>query len=140
MHLRIDSIEQALRDSELVKSEMTDAGYRVAYLIALDNLLAGKVVIADSVNPISITRNAWSDIAKRAGARAIEVEIVCSDQTEHRRRVETRTGDIPGSTLPTWDEVIAREYHPWDHEHLVIDTAKVGVDEGVAAIRDAAKL
>jgi len=140
MHLRIDSIEQAMRDSELVKGEMTDAGYRIAYAIALDSLRAGQTVIADCVNPISITRDAWIDIAKRAGVKAIEVEIVCTDRAEHRRRVETRSRDIPGSTLPSWDEVIGREYHPWDHEHLVIDAAKFRVEEAVAAIRDAAKL
>src|SRR5688572_12402612 len=38
IHLRIDSIEQALRDSGRLKDELWDAGYRVAYAVAANNL------------------------------------------------------------------------------------------------------
>jgi hypothetical protein len=53
----------------------------------------------------------------------LEVEIVCSDVREHRRRVETRPSDVPGLRLPTWEEVQAREYRAWDRPRLVVDTA-----------------
>jgi predicted kinase len=87
VHLRIDSIEQALRESGVVEGPIYDAGYRVAYALAEDNLRLGRIVIADSVNPIQLTRDAWLDVATRAGVSAIEVEIQCSNVTEHRRRV-----------------------------------------------------
>jgi predicted kinase len=80
-------------------------------------------VVADCVNPLQITRDAWISVASRAHARAVEVEVICSDPCEHRRRVENRVADIPGSKLPTWDEVVSREYEPWRREHVVIDTA-----------------
>jgi predicted kinase len=70
-------------------------GYSVAYAIAEDNLRLGRIVIADCVNPWPLTRDAWRSVADRAGARAVEVEIVCSDRAEHRRRVESRAADIP---------------------------------------------
>ena len=54
---------------------------------------------------------------------AVEVEITCLDPAEHRRRVATRTADIDGHRLPTWQEVVERDYQPWDRERIVIDTA-----------------
>jgi hypothetical protein len=37
--------------------------------------------------------------------------------------------------LPRWDEVIARDYRPWETERLEIDTALVTVEEAVRRIR-----
>src|SRR5690349_16926495 len=76
--LRVDSIEQAIRESGIVPGSVDDAGYRAAYALAQDNLRLGHDVIGDSVNPWMLTRNAWRDAGLRAGARVIEVEIVCS--------------------------------------------------------------
>lgn len=133
-YLRIDSIEQALRDSEARIQPMNDAGYRIAYAMAEDNLALGLSVVADCVNPISITREAWREIANRLGVRVLEVEVRCSDVGEHRRRVETRVVDIPGLIPPAWEEVEAREYHPWDRDHLVMDTAKESPEQIVRSI------
>jgi predicted kinase len=97
----------------------------------------GGAVVADSVNPIPLTRDAWLSVAHRAQIRALEVEIICSDLNEHRRRVETRTADIPGLCLPAWEDVAGRDYHPWSREHLVIDTAARTTAQNVALIREA---
>jgi hypothetical protein len=43
---------------------------------------------------------------------------------EHRKRAETRTADVKGLRLPTWEEIESREYHKWQNERTVIDTAK----------------
>jgi hypothetical protein len=64
----------------------------------------------------------------------LNVEVVCSDLEEHRRRVESRVADIAGHRLPTWSEVIDRDYRAWDEPRLVIDTAKMAVEESVGAI------
>jgi predicted kinase len=132
--LRIDSIEQAMRACGRMNQALDDAGYRVAYAVAEDNLRIGRTVIADSVNPLRVTREAWRAVAKRTGVEAVEIEIECSDVEEHRRRVETRRTDIPGLALPTWEEVSGREYDPWDGEHIVIDTAARTVEENAVAI------
>jgi len=134
VHLRIDSIEQAIRNSGVVQGSIDDAGYRVAYALAEDNLRLGQIVIADSVNPIQLTRDAWLDVAARANVQAVEIEIVCADANEHRRRVETRTADIFGLRLPTWDEVLARGLAPWNREHLVLDTASKTQEETAATV------
>ena len=134
LHIRIDSIEQAIRAGTTRSQPMDDLGYRVGYAVAEDNLRIGLTVIADSVNPIRLTRDAWLDVAKRAGVRSIEIEVRCSVPEEHRRRVEVRTADIPGFTTPTWADVVARDYDAWDREHLVIDSATSTVNENVRVI------
>ena len=135
-YVRIDSIEQAVRDSGAVTQPLSDAGYRVGYAVAEDNLRLGRTVVTDSVNPLSLTRDAWIEVAKRARVSAVEIEVKCSDPNEHRRRVETRATDISGLQLPTWEEVVSREYHSWARERFVIDTAACTVDTSVAMIRE----
>jgi len=137
MHLRIDSIEQAIRNCSPVVPPLDDAGYRVAYAIAEDNLRIGRTVVADSVNPLPITRDAWLEVGQRTQIINIEIEVICSDPREHRRRVEGREPDICGLRLPTWEEVISREYHPWNREHIVIDTASRSVEQNVKIVRQA---
>jgi predicted kinase len=129
-HVRIDSIEYAIRQSGVVQGDLYDAGYRAAYAVAEDNLRLGLPVVADSVNPLPITRRAWREVAVRAGVGVVEIEVVCSDTAEHRRRVETRGTDFPGWLL-TWQEVIDRDYHPWDSRRAVLDTAQTSVEAAV---------
>jgi predicted kinase len=137
VYLRIDSIEQAIRDSGVASKSLDDEGYRVSYAVAEDNLRLGRTVIADSVNPLQLTRDAWVGVAERAGVNAVEVEITCSNPEQHRWRVETRIADIDGLRPPTWQEVVAREYQPWNREHIVIDTAGRSVAESVKELREA---
>ncbi|MGK7862667.1 AAA family ATPase [Falsiroseomonas sp. E2-1-a4] len=133
--IRIDHIEQALRDAGI--ADDGPAGYLAGYAVARANLSLGLSVVADSVNPLRITRNAWRDAAHAAGAAFIEVEVVCSDADEHRRRVETRAIDIPGLVPPDWDAVQRREYEGWDRPRLVIDTAGRSLDASLAELRAA---
>lgn len=120
-YLRIDTIEQGLR--ELCGVNVIAEGYRLAYRIAEDNLTVGNSVIADSCNPLELTRQEWMRCASDAGAHGVNIEIVCTDDAEHQQRVETRRSEVPGLRLPTWDQVLNREYHSWSCERLVIDTA-----------------
>jgi predicted kinase len=136
VHLRIDSIEQALRNAG---HEVEGEGYRVAYAIAEDNLRLGRAVIADCVNPWPLTRTEWRAVAERAGLPSLDVEIVCSDREEHRRRVESRHPDIAGHRVPDWQEVVDRDYREWDRERLVIDTARFTIAESVRAILSASR-
>ncbi len=132
VHLRIDSIEQALRNSDVPISG--PEGYVVAYAVAEDNLRLGHTVIADSVNPVEVTRDAWRGVARRAGKPCIEIEIVCLNEAEHQRRVESRSADIAGHQLPTWQQVCDRNYDPWD-AGIVIDTAGQNIQASVSALR-----
>jgi predicted kinase len=135
-YLRIDSIEHAIRGAGFPAEDMFDTGYRVAYALAEENLRIGRHVVADSVNPIRVTRDAWLDVAKRAGVAAFEIEIICSDREKHRQRLETRVTDFPGSKPLTWQNVTSRQYDHWDRERLVIDTSKLTVSESVGKIQE----
>ena len=132
VHVRVDTIEQGLRD--LCGWKAQGEGYRLAYRIAKDNLRAGVSVVADSVNPWHLTRKEWAETAIGVGAAYVNIEIMCSDPATHRARVETRAGDIPGLRLPTWEEVTARDYQPWQENRLRLDTAGEDVDASVARL------
>jgi len=136
-YVRIDSIEQALRNIGLITGSWEDFGYRIGYAVASDNLRVGRSVVADSVNPLPMTRSAWAAVASQAGAAAINVEVRCSDAIEHRRRVEMRVSDISGFQLPSWEEVMGREYQTWADEHIVIDTAGRNVESCLKELRTA---
>jgi predicted kinase len=134
-YLRIDDIEEALRSSGLSNEEIGVSGYLVSYALAESNLRLGSDVVADSVNALLVTRNAWRGAAEKATARLIEVEVICSDKVEHRSRVESRTGDIQCLRLPSWQEVTELTYDDWDRAHVVVDTAHCSPEEASIELR-----
>jgi predicted kinase len=133
-YLRIDAIEQAIRQAGAAAAGIGAAGYLVANALAASNLLNGLAVVADCVNPVRESREGWRATAARTRARIVEVELVCSDPAQHRRRVETRESDIAGLVQPTWQGVMAGRYEPWQEPHLVIDTAGLTPEEAIAVI------
>jgi predicted kinase len=140
-YLRIDTIEQVLVDQTPLVQPLGAVGYVVGYALAAEQLLRGtRIVVAECVNPLRITRDAWRHTATCASAVLVDVEVLCSDRDEHRRRVETRTVDVPGLVLPTWQEVVNREYEPWHRDRLVIDTAHTSPEQAAGAIADAVEL
>lgn len=130
LYLRIDTLEQAIITS-CVLSDPGPAGYLVGYAVTMDNLTLGSTVVADSVNPLTVTRDAWIEVAKRAGVPFFEIEVICSDAVENRQRVESRKADIHGHKLPNWQDVQDRQYDPWERKHIIIDTATVSVLQAV---------
>lgn len=129
-HLRIDTIEEAISDAG---SKVGPLGYTIAYAIASDNLRLGNTVMADSVNSIEITRSAWRRVAAGTSARALELEIVCSDAEEHRRRIEARLPN--GRMQPTWTDVRNRAWEAWTRPVTRIDTANRTIEDCVREIR-----
>jgi predicted kinase len=134
VHLRVDTIEHALKLAASSDADVGPAGYMVAYAVAGDNLRLGRTVIAESVNPLPVTREAWRAVAVENGVEVVEIEVVCSDAAEHRRRVETRAIDIEGFTGPSWAEVVGRDYRPWPAADLSIETAGRPVEACLAEL------
>ena len=141
-YVRVDTIEAAIAAAEGSRGSSNDwelaPGYVVARAVTADQLRAGLDVVAESVNPLDVTRDAWRDVAATHGAQLLEVEVICSDPVEHRRRAEARVIDIPGLVGPTWQEIVDRDYRPWDRSPLVVDTALLDADAGAAAVQSAA--
>lgn len=131
VHLRIDTIEQALRNAG--QNVSGPEGYLVARDLAADHLCSGHDVIVDSVNPVRTTRDYWRETAARMGVELVEIEVVCSAQRQHLRRVESRSPDIPGLVLPTWQQVLDRHYEPWTTAQ-VVDTAGRSLEDSLSQV------
>lgn len=136
-YIRVDEIEHALKQSSGFQGEVGPAGYIVAFAIASSNLKLGNVVIADSVNPVPESREGWRKVVRAIeGANLLEVEIICSDKEEHKRRVEARTSDIDGFVLPAWSSITSHDYIPWTEPRLTVDTALLSASDAVLAIEE----
>ena len=133
VYLRIDTIEQAMRD--LCNFQVEGEAYRLAYRVAADNLRTGLSAVADSCNTIELTRREWEGVAQAVGARFVNVEMICSDADEHRHRVENRVNSVPNLELPGWQDVVAREYHRWSVPRITIDTAGKSPDSSYRQLR-----
>jgi len=78
--------------------------------VAADQLRAGRPVVADAVNNVMAARQGWVILARDCAVPLRFVQVVCSDKSEHRRRVQTRTAEMPGYDVPTWQQV---QHRPW---------------------------
>ncbi len=132
--IRIDVIEQALRASTALAAAVGAAGYVVGNALAASNLTLGQLVVVDCVNPVPESRLAWRAVARSTGSHILEIEIVCTDLAEHRRRIEMRCGDIEGLVLPDWQAVLDRHYTPWLESRLLIDTGVLSLEEALTLI------
>lgn len=113
--VRVDAIETALvRSGTTTVERLGPAGYVVGHEVAASCLAVGTPVVVDAVNPVPEARAGWADLAARARVRLVLVEVHLPDAAEHRRRVEGRRPDLEGQRVPTWDEVQAHRYVPWD--------------------------
>lgn len=137
VYLRIDTIEQAIRNAGVLSGDVGRSGYFVANELALSNLGLGQTVIVDCVNPVAESRQAWHEVARKAGVSLKDIQVVCSDQFEHRRRVESRQSDVPGLTPPTWQSVLSHDYQSWGDEPFTVDTARMSADQAVTLIQEA---
>ena len=134
VYLRIDVIEQEIRSAGVLAADVGSAGYVAANALAESNLASGALVIADCVNPVRASREGWRMVGTRSQKPLIEVEVICSDPIEHRRRLEERRADIDGLILPTWQDVLQRRYEAWVEPRLTIDTVQLSPTEAVAVV------
>lgn len=136
-HLRVDTVEQGLVRGGLPEADLVAQGYGATCAVAADQLAVGLTVVADMVNGVAEARQAWELVAEEAGARVVRVLVQCSDEQEHRRRVESRAADIEGHRLPSWGQVQTRELAPWPEAHVRLDTAVDSVEDAVARVEEA---
>ncbi|HQT66606.1 MAG: hypothetical protein B7Z78_02645 [Rhodospirillales bacterium 20-60-12] len=127
IYLRIDAIEQGMKAAGA--KHIGAAGYVVAQAVAEANLLLSHSIVADCVNPVRDSRDGWHRVAAQASATLINIHLICTDEAEHKRRVEERSADIPGHVLPTWQAVLQHEFEQRHDDHLLLDTASLSVAE-----------
>jgi predicted kinase len=122
MWLRVDTVEAALLTSGIGRSFATGlAAYVAAERVARDQLEIGRSVVLDAVNGVPEARQMWRALARATRARRIVIELRLADRAEHRRRVEARAPPTPPLPKPTWAQVVAREYLPWEEPIVAVD-------------------
>ena len=123
--LSVDPIEAAMWRAGVDRDQPTGlAAYVVVDALAAEQLALDNDVIIDAVNAAEPARNQWRDLAKRTNSLLRFIEVRCSDQHEHRRRLADRRRDIDGFPEPTWESVQERRnfFDDWRDDRLVLDS------------------
>jgi predicted kinase len=132
--ISVDPIEAAILRSGVAQSFATGlAAYNVGAVMAEHQLRLGLTAIADAANYLEEGRAIWRAAANGAGVGWRAIEVVCSDEHEHQRRLSMRRRGLEPYPEPTWDDVVKRrsETEPWRDDRLVVDTASP-LDENIA--------
>ncbi|WP_395243627.1 AAA family ATPase [Agromyces sp. MMS24-K17] len=143
----VDPIESAILRAGIDADQATGlAAYLVAEEIARHELDAGRTVIVDAVNAVEAARLQWRDLAEQTDARLLVIEVVCSDESLHRSRLEKRERGLPHLDEITWRAVEQSldGYAPWTGPssalpRVTIDSAQplgVSVEAALAFIAD----
>ena len=88
--LAVDTVDFTLRRYDVSEPRPGYTPYGVVAALAEVQLRIGHHVIIDAVNPVRSARQLWVDLSERLDVPLRVVEVVCGDDTEHRRRVEAR--------------------------------------------------
>jgi len=114
----VDPIESAILSAGIDAGQPTGlAAYLVAEVIA-DSVLSSSAsgVIVDAVNAVEPAREQWVKLAARHGERRVRfVEVICSDESVHRGRLEARGRQLAHIAEPSWHAVEQSldEWEPW---------------------------
>ena len=137
----VDPIEAAMWRSGLVPEDTGIAAYRVAEAMAGENLAQGLSVIVDAVNPVADARAMWRALSEQHHVPLKMIEIICSDEVIHRKRIEGRVRNIEGMPEVDWERVAERkaEYQAWTNDRLILDSAIDAPDVLIARAVDYCK-
>ena len=122
--LAVDTVDSTMRAYDVTEPRPGYAAYGVVAALAEAQLRMGHHVIIDAVNPVKAARRIWVELAERLDVPLRVVEVVCGDDAEHRRRVESRFAARSHDGVPDWVRVVERqaEYEPYLGPRLVVDT------------------
>ena len=125
--LAVDTVDHVLHSYQVTEHKPGYAAYGVVAALAGVQLALGQGVVVDAVNPVGAAREIWTGLAERAQVPLRVIEVVCSDETEHRRRVEQRRA-AGAAGAPDWAQVLRRGagYEPYVGPRLVVDTSRAG--------------
>jgi len=132
--LSVDPIEAAMWRAAVAREQPTGlAAYVIAEDLAREQMILGLDVVIDAVNDAEAARDQWKALAAELGEPLAFVEVFCSDEMEHRRRLTERRRDIVGFPEPTWDSVVERRaaFGEWTGARLRLDSM-LSQDENVA--------
>lgn len=111
-YLRVDCIEAPFSTYNPNAGENGE-GYEALINLAYENLVLGHNVIIDTVNPLHISRRMFNQLKERSKSVIVQFELKIKNSELHKSRVENRKSDVDGLKIPTWNDVIEREYEEW---------------------------
>lgn len=114
-YLRVDCIEAPFSTYN-PKAGENGEGYEALINLAYENLVLGHNVIIDTVNPLHISRGMFNRLKERSKSPTIQFELKIKDSELHKSRIENRKSDVDKLKMPTWKDVIEREYEEWKDE------------------------
>lgn len=135
--LGVDQAEAAMWRAGISRSEPTHhAAYLVVDALAAEQLALGHDVIIDAVNGPEAARAQWRRLADRSHAGLKFIEVKCSDEHLHQRRLADRIRRIEGFPEPSWEGVVRRraEFPAWTDQRLTLDTVNPRADNLQAAL------
>lgn len=101
------------------------AAYSAVEAMAEVQLRNGLGVVIDAVNDVAEARGQWIRLAARTGAALSWFEVICSDPTTHRMRLQKRQRtEDPLIGAPTWESLNRRrrQLAIWRDPRTVLDS------------------
>lgn len=111
----VDPIETAILHAGIESDQPTGlAAYLVAETLAKTVIVSGTGIVIDAVNAVNPAREQWVNLAERLNEPLRFIEVICSDPTLHRERIESRERLLPHLEL-TWNAVeqSLEDYAEW---------------------------
>jgi len=137
----VDPIESAILSAGIDADQPTGlAAYLVAETIAESVLASRGGIIVDAVNAVQPAREQWIRLAARQGTSVRFLEVICSDESVHRARLEARGRQLAHLAEPTWHAVEQSldEWEDWDGDAAAVPRLTLDSVEPVDALADRA--
>ncbi len=121
--LQATLVRAGLNDNPACAERLGYASYDLLTALAERQLQLGQTAVLDSVATFTRIRQQWQTLANQCNAQFSVIECICSDETIHRRRLESRQRSIPGWPELSWEQVTAvqKRYDPWTQPRLTLD-------------------
>ncbi len=136
--LSVDPIEAAMWRAGISRDQPTGlAAYVVPEDLAREQLKIGSDVVVDTVNDVEAARMQWKQLASDCNKPLAFIEVFCSDEVEHQRRLATRQRRIKGFFEPSWNRVAARRsgFDDWDDNRARVDSINA-LQQNIAFVLD----
>ena len=103
---------------------LAGAGFAILSVLAERQLVLGQSAILDSTARSQDVRDEWAKVASRHNASFHAIRCICSDQKEHKRRLEGRDRGTPDWYELTWEQVqdSVLRFEDWTTNHLTCDS------------------
>lgn len=113
----VDPIESAILSAGIDADQPTGlAAYLVAETIAESVLASRGGIVVDAVNAVQPAREQWIKLAARHATPVRFLEVVCSDESVHRARLQARGRQLAHLSEPSWHAVEQSldEWEDWE--------------------------